>query len=50
MTQEKPPDQPVFGSMSGDAVADAEDVRELDVPVEEAVLAGEVGDQVLGGG
>ena len=25
-------------------------MRELDVPVEEAVLAGEVGDQVLGGG
>ena len=29
---------------------DAEDVRELDVPVEEAVLAGEVGDQLLGRG
>ena len=32
------------------AVADAEDVRELDVPVEEAVLAGEVCDQFLGCG
>src|SRR6266487_2096810 len=30
------------------AVADAEDVRELDVPVEEAVLAGETLDQRLG--
>ena len=50
ITQEKPPDQPVLGSMSVSAVAHAEDVRELDVPVEEAVLAGEVGDQALGGG
>ena len=32
------------------AVADAEDVGELDVPVEEAVLAGEVVDQFLGCG
>ena len=30
------------------AIADAEYVRELDVPVEEAVLAGEVSDQFLG--
>ena len=50
MTQEKPPAQPVAGSMSRGAVADAEDVGELDVPVEEAVLAGEVDDQVLGCG
>ena len=34
----------------GGAVADAEDVRELDMPVEEPVLAGQIRDQVLGGG
>ena len=34
---------------AGGAVADAEDVGELDVPVEEAVLAGQVRYQVLGG-
>ena len=50
ITQEKPPDQPVCGSMSVSAVAYAEDVGEFYVPVEEAVLAGEVGYQVLGGG
>jgi hypothetical protein len=34
----------------GNAIADAEDVWELDVPVKEAVLAGQVGDQVFGCG
>ena len=42
---------PAGGRVDGaGAVADAEDVRELDVPVEEAVLAGEINDQFLGRG
>ena len=41
MTQEKPPDHPL-GSLPV-RLADAEDVGELDVPVEEAVLAGQIG-------